>query len=164
VEILLVAVLMAVGLAGVVLPFMPGLPIIWGAALLYGVLTDFGGVALAAMVAITLLGLVGIAASVVLPERAGAAAGVSRRTRLLAGVLGLVGFFVIPVIGFVIGACLGVLLVQYQETEDWQNAVSTTIAVLKGFGIGVLAELGAGVMMVLVWVAWVIVARTQGVA
>lgn len=158
-EILLVALLMAVGLAGVVMPFVPGLPIIWGAALLYGILTGFGGVGLAAMIAITLLVLVGMAASIVLPERAGAAAGVSRRTRLLAGLLGLVGFFVIPVIGFVIGACLGVLLVQYQETEDWQNAVTTTIAVLKGFGIGLIAELGAGVTMVLVWVAWVIVSR-----
>jgi uncharacterized protein YqgC (DUF456 family) len=158
VEILLVALLMAVGLTGVVLPFMPGLPIIWGAALLYGILTDFGGVGLAAMVAITLLGLIGMAASIVLPERAGAAAGVSRRTRLLAGLLGLIGFFVIPVIGFVIGASLGVLLVQYQETEDWQSAVDSTIAVLKGFGVGLLAELGAGVTMVLVWVAWVIIA------
>jgi uncharacterized protein YqgC (DUF456 family) len=158
VEILLVALLMAVGLTGVVLPFMPGLPIIWGAALLYGILTDFGGVGLAAMVAITLLGLIGMAASIVLPERAGAAAGVSRRTRLLAGLLGLIGFFVVPVIGFVIGACLGVLLVQYQETDDWQSAVDSTVAVLKGFGIGLLAELGAGVTMVLVWVAWVIIA------
>ena len=157
-EVLLVALLMAVGLAGVVLPFVPGLPIVWGSALLYGVMIGFGGVGLTAMIAITLLALVGMAASIVLPERAGAAAGVSRRTRLLAGLLGLVGFFVIPVIGFVIGACLGVLLVQYQETEDWPDAVNSTIAVLKGFGIGLIAELGAGVMMVLVWVAWVLIA------
>lgn len=156
-EVLLVALLMAVGLTGVVLPFMPGLPIIWGAALLYGIMTDFGGVGLAAMIAITLLGLVGIAASIVLPDRAGAAAGASRSTRLFAGLLGLVGFFVVPVIGFPLGACLGVLLAQYRQTDDWDAAVNSTIAVLKGFGVGLLAELGAGLMMVLVWVAWVLI-------
>ena len=155
-EILLVALLMALGLAGVVLPFLPGLPIIWGAALLYGVLTDFGGVGWGAMIAITLLAAVGMAAGLVLPDRAGAAAGASRRTRLFAGLLGLVGFFVVPVIGFPLGACLGVLLAQYRQTEDWDSAVSSTVAVLKGFGAGLLAEMAAGLTMVLVWVAWVI--------
>lgn len=156
-EVLLVAVLMAVGLAGVVLPFMPGLPIVWGAALLYGIMTGFGNVGLAAMVAITLLGLVGLAASIILPERAGAAAGASRSTLLFAGLLGLVGFFVVPVIGFPLGACLGVLLAQYRQTDDWDAAVNSTVAVLKGFGFGLLAELGVGVTMVLVWVAWVVI-------
>lgn len=156
VEILLVALLMALGLAGVVLPFLPGLPIIWGAALLYGILTEFSGVGWAAMVAITLLAIVGMAAGLVLPDRAGAAAGASRSTRLFAGLLGLVGFFVVPVIGFPLFACVGVLLAQYRRTEDWNGAVNSTIAVLKGFGVGLLAEMAAGLTMVLVWVAWVI--------
>lgn len=152
--ILLPALVMAVGLAGVVLPFVPGLPIIWAGALLYGLTTMFGGVGWTAMTAITVLGLLGIAASLVLPDRAGAAAGASTSTRLFAGVAGIVGFFVIPVVGFVIGACLGVLLAQYRRTADWDGAVRSTVAVLKGFGVGMLAELAAGVAMVLVWVAW----------
>jgi uncharacterized protein YqgC (DUF456 family) len=155
-EILLVAVLMAFGLAGVVLPFVPGLPIIWGAALLYGIMTGFGGIGWTAMIAITLLVVVGMVASIVLPDRAGAAAGASPGTRLFAGLLGLIGFFVIPVVGFPLFACLGVLIAQYRETDDWQGAVDSTVAVLKGFGVGILAELGAGLAMVLVWIAWVV--------
>lgn len=155
-DILLPAVLMALGLAGVVLPFLPGLPIIWGGALIYGITTTFGSVGWAAMIAITLLGVIGMAAGFVLPDRAGAAAGASRSTRLFAGVLGLVGFFVVPVIGFPLGACLGVLAAQYRRTDDWDGAVRSTVAVLKGFGVGMLAEMGAGFAMVLVWVAWVI--------
>lgn len=155
VQVLLIGLLMAIGLGGVVLPFVPGLPIIWGGALLYGFAAGFGGVGWTAIVAITLLGLVGLAASFVLPDRAGAAAGASRSTRLFAGVAGIVGFFVIPVVGFVIGACLGVLLAQYRRTADWDGAVRSTVAVLKGFGIGMVVELVAGVAMVLVWVAWV---------
>ena len=155
-EILFVALLMAVGLAGVVMPFVPGLPIIWGAALLYGFMTSFGSIGWTAMTAITLLVIVGMAASIVLPDRAGAAAGASRATRLFAGLLGLLGFFVIPVVGFPLFACLGVLIAQYRETDDWQGAMDSTVAVLKGFGVGILAELGAGLAMVLVWVAWVV--------
>lgn len=155
-EVLLIAVLMAIGLAGVLVPFLPGLPIIWGAALLYGIVTEFGSVGVTAMIAITALAAVGIAASLILPDRAGVAAGASRATRLFAGLLGLVGFFVIPVIGFPLGACTGVLIAQYRETDDWDSAVRSTVAVLKGFGVGLIAELAAGTAMALVWVAWVL--------
>ena len=155
-EVFVIALLMAIGLTGVLLPFLPGVPIIWGAALLYGLLTDFGGVGATAMVAITILAVIGLAASIVLPDRAGVASGASRSTRLFAGALGVVGFFVIPVVGFPLGACAGVLIAQYQHTADWQAARESTIAVLKGFGAGVIAELGAALAMVLVWVSWVI--------
>lgn len=147
---------MAIGLAGIVLPFVPGLPIIWGAALLYGFSTAFGGLGVTAMIAITVLAAIGIAASVVIPDRAGVATGASRSTRLFAGVLGLIGFFVIPVIGFPIFACIGVLIAQYRETAEFDAAMRSTIAVLKGFGAALIAELGTGMAMVLVWVAWVV--------
>lgn len=155
-EILVVAVLMAIGLAGVIIPFLPGLPIIWGAALLYGYLTAFDGLGWTAMAVITVLAGMGIAASLVLPDRAGRGAGASRSTRLFAGVLGVVGFFVVPVIGFPLGACAGVLVAQYRQTADLDGAVRSTVAVLKGFGAGLVAELGAGLSMALVWVAWVL--------
>jgi uncharacterized protein YqgC (DUF456 family) len=151
-----IGLLMAIGLVGVIMPFLPGLPIIWGAALLYGFLTDFGALGWTAMTAITLLGALGIAASYVIPERAGAASGASRSTRLLAGVTGVVGFFVIPIIGFPIGACAGVLLAQYRQTADFNEATRATVNVLKGFGIGMVAELGTGLVMVLVWAAWAV--------
>lgn len=155
-EILVVAVLMAVGLAGIILPFMPGLPIIWGAALLYGFLTGFGRLGVTATIAITVLAALGIAAAFVLPDRAGVASGATRSTRLFAGVLGIVGFFVVPVIGFPLFACAGVLIAQYRETAEWDTAVRSTVAVLKGFGAGLIAELGAGLAIVLVWVSWVV--------
>ncbi len=155
-ETFVVALLMAVGLAGVILPFLPGLPIIWGAALLYGFLTDFGGVGWTAMAVITVLAGLGIVASILLPDRAGRGAGASRSTRVFAGVLGLVGFFVVPVIGFPLGACAGVLLAQYRQTADLDGAVRSTVAVVKGFGAGLVAEFAAGFSMALVWVAWVL--------
>lgn len=152
----LIGILMAIGLAGVIVPFVPGLPIVWGAALLYGLLNGFGALGWTAMAAITALAALGMAASFVLPERAGAASGASRSTRLFAGVTGVIGFFVIPIVGFPIGACAGVLLAQYRETADLADATRATVNVLKGFGVGLIAELGSGLAMVLVWAAWVV--------
>jgi uncharacterized protein YqgC (DUF456 family) len=156
VDVAAIALLMAVGLAGVILPFFPGLPVIWGAALLYGFLTEFGSLGWTAMGVITVLAAIGIAASLILPERAGTASGASRSTLVFAGVTGVIGFFVIPVIGFPIGACLGVLLAQYRETADPAEAMRATVAVLKGFGAGLVVEFGAALAMVVVWVAWVV--------
>jgi uncharacterized protein YqgC (DUF456 family) len=39
-----VLVIMIIGLAGVILPVLPGIPLIFGAAVLYGILTRFEGV------------------------------------------------------------------------------------------------------------------------
>lgn len=156
VVILLIGVVMAIGLAGVILPFMPGLPIVWFGALAYGVLVGFTGTGIVAMVVITVLAGLGIAATVVLPARSGRASGASFGTLLLAGLVGVIGFFVVPVIGFPLGACLGILVSQYHCTGEWDAAWRSTIAVIRGFGIGLLTELGAGVAMIIVWVVWVL--------
>lgn len=150
----LVAALMLIGLAGIVLPFMPGIPILWGAALLYGIVVGFGGLGIAAMVAISVLAVIGIAAGLILPERAGTASGASPGALTFGLILGVFGFFIIPVIGFVVGASVGVLLAQYRDTQNWGRARRSTIAVLKGFGAGLIAELFAGITIVAVWAAW----------
>lgn len=154
--VVLVAVAMVIGLAGVVLPALPGVPLMWIGALVYGIVAGFGTIGIAAMAAITVLTALGVAAGLVLPQRAGQASGASSGTLTFAFLVGLVGFFVIPVLGFPIGAVLGVLVAQFRETGEWGAAWDSTIAVLKGFGAGVIAELGAGIGIVVVWVAWVV--------
>ncbi|MCA1708963.1 MAG: DUF456 domain-containing protein [Actinobacteria bacterium] len=73
------------------------------------------------------------------------------------GILGgIVGFFVIPVVGLPVGAALGVFLAERSRTPDSAAAWHTTKELIVGFGLGVLAELVAGIGMVLVWVGWVI--------
>jgi uncharacterized protein YqgC (DUF456 family) len=77
---------------------------------------------------------------------------------LVAGAAGgLVGFFLIPVVGLVIGAILGVLIAEYNRTNEWTVAWVTTRAVVLGFGLGVAAQLLAGIVMIAIWVAWVLI-------
>src|SRR5688500_3847373 len=96
----LAGVAMQVGLAGTVVPVVPGLRLLWLAGLLYGIAVGFGSVGTAAFVAMTVLAAAGTVAGVVLPHRAAGAAGAARPSLLLGLVAAVVGFFVVPVVGF----------------------------------------------------------------
>jgi uncharacterized protein len=151
-----IALVMALGLIGTVIPGVPGLVIIFGAAVAYGVVDGFGALGVGALVGAGVLMVLGIAAGYVLPHRAGVLAGVPK-TSLRLGIAGaIVGFFVIPVLGLPIGGAAGVLLGEQRRLGDWGAAWATTQKVLVGFGIGALAEVVAGVLMIATWVVWVL--------
>jgi uncharacterized protein len=156
--VVLVGLAMAVGLLGTLLPLLPGLPIIWAAALVYGLVDGFGGVGSAAFALITLLAAAGIVAGLVLPHRRVAARGAPFSTVAAGVALGIVGFFVIPIVGLILGAVAGVLLAERARTGDWVTAWATTKDLIVGFGIGVAVEFGAGLAMILSWAAWLLLA------
>ena len=155
--IVIVALVMAVGLVGVVFPFVPGLPLIWGAALAYGLLEGFDTAGWIAMVVITVVMVGGMAAKIVLPKRRASASGAPTSTLVIASIAGIVGFFLIPLIGLPLGAVAGVLGAEYRRTEDLEAAWRSTKQVIVGFGIGAMFEMGAGFVMIVVWVVWVLV-------
>lgn len=151
-----IALVMAGGLIGVLVPFVPGLPVIWGAALFYGWVEGFGTVGWVAMVLITGLLVAGSVAKLVIPQRAASAGGALRSSILVAAVAGLVGFFVIPVVGLPLGAVAALYAMEYRRTGDGARAWRSTKAAIVGFGIGVLVELGAGMLMIASWAGWVL--------
>ena len=156
VTIVTVGAAMAIGLLGILVPFVPGLPLIWAAALGFGLVEGFGSTGSVALIAISIVGLIGIAAAVALPARRAGVSGAPRST-LAAGTMGgLVGFFILPVIGFPIGAVIGVLIAEYNRTQQWDAAWASTKSVVVGFGIGILVQLAAGVIMIAIWLVWVL--------
>ncbi len=153
---LLVAVVMAVGLIGTVLPFLPGLGLIWLAAVAYGITTGFGAVGWVCLAVVTVVGAAGIAAGFVLPHRAARHAGAARISIVL-GLLGaIVGFFVVPVVGFPLGGALGIYVAEQVRLHDLRAAGRATWATIVGFGVGSLAQLAAGLAMVGCWAVWVL--------
>jgi uncharacterized protein YqgC (DUF456 family) len=151
----LIALLMAAGLIGTIIPLIPGLPIVWGAALLYGLSAGFDGPGWPAIVLITLLAVGGMIAGFVLPHRQLAAGGAPRATVVAAVVGGVAGFFLIPVVGLPIGAVAAAYLAERARTGNGRAAWTSTKNLIKGFGLGILVELAAGMAMVAVWIAWV---------
>lgn len=151
---LLVGLAIAVGVAGTLLPILPGLGLIWIAALVFGILEGFGIAGWTAMVIITGLAIAGTAAAIRVPQRAAAAGGISWKGQLLAVALAIVGFFVVPVVGAPIGFVAGVYLVARQQasTRAWEVTKSTLRALLVAAGL----QFVAGLAMALTWVVWAV--------
>jgi uncharacterized protein YqgC (DUF456 family) len=147
----LVALAVLVGLVGIVVPVLPGSVLILGAVLVWsienGSATAWGVFAVVA----TLL-VVGAVVKYAVPGRRLKSAGVPQRTLLLGGALGVVGFFVVPVVGLVLGFVLGVYLAEIQRVGRDAAWPSTTHA-LKAVGVSMLIELAAGMLAALTWFA-----------
>lgn len=145
-----VGVLMLVGLVGVIAPVLPGLLIVLGAGL-WWTIADGGGGRWAVFALMVVLAGCGTVAKYVLPARATAGRGAPWTTLLIGAIGAVVGFFVIPVVGLIIGGLLGIYLAELVRLKDWRAALDSTWAALVGIGVGMLVELTAGVLAALTW-------------
>ena len=149
-------VLVVVGLIGIVLPMIPGPILVVGGIAVWAVPRHdrVGWIVLGVAVGLTLLGLV---AKYLLPGRKLRAAGVPWWT-LGAGVgLGIVGFFVIPVIGLLLGFILGVFLAELARLGSVDAAWPSTRQALSAAGWSILIELGAGLLATAGWIVGMVV-------
>jgi uncharacterized membrane protein YeaQ/YmgE (transglycosylase-associated protein family) len=96
----------------------------------------------------------GFVAKYALPGRR--LAGRLPRSTLVVGVVGaVVGFVVLPPLGFLVGGVVGVYLAEVLRVGFGPESWRSTANVLTALGIGVLAELTAGVLMVATWLVGV---------
>ena len=146
----LVAVLLVVGLAGIVVPIIPGLLLILGGLLLWAIdlNTSTGWLVFAVAAAFLAVGTV---VKYVVPGRHLKSAGVPRSTLVFGGLLGIVGFFVIPVVGLFIGFVLGVYAAERRRLGASAAGPATRQA-LKAVGLSMLIELTASLLAVATWV------------
>lgn len=154
--LILVALAIAVGLAGILFPLLPGSLLVWAAIAVWAYLehTTVSWVVLG--VATAVLGA-GILVKYLWPARRMKAADVSGRTLAAGAVLGVVGFFVIPVAGLLIGFVLGVYLAELVQRRDQRRAWASTVHAVKGVALSVGVELLAALLAAAAWVVGVFV-------
>ena len=154
----LVALAMVVGLVGVAVPLLPGTALVLAAGVAWALLVAEDGAARWVVVAVmAALFAAGLVLKYALPGRR--LAGGLPRTTLAAGALGaVIGFFVVPVVGLLVGGVLGVYLAEARRVGPGAPARTSTVEVLKAVGLGILAELTAGVLMVGTWLVGVALA------
>lgn len=151
---LLTAVAIAIGLAGVVVPILPGTLLILTAMLVWALSVAEPTGWLVFSIAAVLLAT-GTVVKFALPGRNMARAGVPNSTLLLGAVIGVVGFFVIPVIGLVIGFVLGVYVAEVRRVGEGA-ARRTTVSALKAVGLSMVIELVAGLLAAMTFVVGVV--------
>ena len=146
-----------VGLVGTVVVVVPGIVVVWGSVLVWALLGEnpyrwwvlaFATVALMASTVLKYL----------VPGRRLSDAGVPGWTLALAGVAGIVGFFVIPVVGFFVGFVLGLLGAELVRLRDMSVAWPATRSALGAVGLSVAIELFAGMLITTGWVAALLLA------
>lgn len=151
----LVAVAIAIGVVGVLVPVVPGALLVVAAVLVWalevGTTTAWIAFGLAA-------GLVAASqvAKYVVPGKRMRSGGVPRSSLLTGAVLGIVGFFVIPVIGLFIGFVLGVYAAERRRLSDRASARTSTRAALRAVGLSMLIELVGVLLAAAVWIAAVV--------
>lgn len=151
---LVTGLVILVGLLGIVLPVLPGLLLI--AVALVGWAVYVGGTVAWTVAAVGLLALaVGALVKYVVAGRHLRAKGVPRRTLVAGGLLGIVGFVVVPVLGLPLGFVLGIYLAEMQRLGREQAWPATRHA-LTAVGLAVLIELVAGLVATVAWVVGVV--------
>jgi uncharacterized protein len=153
----LAAVLILVGLVGVIVPLLPGPVLIWvGIGVWSFERGDLTGWVVLAVASVVLA--IGLVAKYLLPGRQLREAGVPWITLAVGALLGVIGFFVIPLLGLPIGFVLGVYLSEFirlgSNALAWPSTKEAVIAV----GLSMLIEFGAGLMAASVWLLAVIFA------
>jgi uncharacterized protein YqgC (DUF456 family) len=145
------AVLIAVGLAGVVIPVLPGLVLVWAGIAIWAFAEGSAGGWLVLGCATAVLGL-GLVLKYLLPGRRLREANVPWITLAFGVLLGVIGFFVIPVVGLPIGFVLGVYLAEIARLGSVQAAWPSTRAAVTAIGLSLMIELGAGLFAAAIWV------------
>ena len=146
---LVAGLVILVGLVGIVVPFLPGSVLILLAVLGWAV-DDGSGVAWVVLAAVSVLLLTGAVVKYVVPGRGLRASGVPNGSLLAGAGLGIVGFFVVPVIGLFLGFVLGVYLAEHRRVGG-ELAGPSTRATLKAVGLSILIELTAGLLAASAW-------------
>lgn len=151
---ILIGLAILAGLAGIVLPVLPGLLVEVAAVVLWAGV-EGGGRAWTVAIAAAALALVSQVVKYVIPGRRMREAGIPRRTLYIAGLLAIVGFFVIPVIGLPIGFVGGTYLAERQRLGT-DLAWPSTVASMRAVGLAIGIELTAGLLIAAMWLVAVI--------
>ena len=145
------AVLVVVGIVGIVLPVLPGLVLVVAGVAVWAVPRG-DAVAWTVLGIVVAIVLIGTVVKYLLPGRALRDSGVPGRTIAAGAVLGVIGFFVIPVVGLFIGFVLGVYLAELARLGGGGAAWPSTRRALAAVGWSVVIEMATGLLAAAVWV------------
>lgn len=146
------AVLIMSGLAGTVLPLLPGTLLVWGGIVLGAWIDDFTRVGATTVVVVSVLALLAWGQDYVAGLMGAQKAGASKQALLGAAVgtvaglfMGLVGVLFMPLVGAAVGESLA--------RKDQRRAVKVGLATWVGIMVGLIAKVVLAFVMVGIFVA-----------
>lgn len=148
--------LIVLGLAGTVLPLLPGTVLVWGGIVLGAWIDDFARVGMTTVVVVSVLAVLAWAMEYVAGLMGAQKAGASKQALLGAAVgtvvglfMGLVGVLFLPLVGAAIG--------EYVARKDQTRAVKVGVATWVGIMVGLIAKVVLAFIMVGIFVAALVI-------
>ena len=148
---LVAGVAILVGVLGVLIPIIPGLVLCWLGVVFWALLGDAGAGRWAVLGLATVIALAGMVVKYAWPGKRLKDTGVPTSSLAVGGVLGVIGFFAVPVVGLVLGFVLGIWLAERLRLGPGRAWPSTRGA-LGAVGLSMLVELAAALGIAVVWV------------
>ena len=132
--------LMTIGLAGVFLPFLPGVPLVWLGMFLYSAITNFTIISKTAVFIFLGFTALTIVVDIIAPL-IGAKKYEASKYGFLGASLGLVfGFFIFGPFGIILGPLLGAVAGEMLSGKDTTKSFHTALGVLIGLFAGMLIK------------------------
>lgn len=140
-------VVVAIGVAGVLLPVVPGAPLVFAGIVLVAWADHFTRIGAGTLAALGVLALLAFAA-----DYAAGVLGAKRMGATRWGILGAIAgtvvgiFFGLP--GLVLGPAVGAVALEYWKNPDLKKASKAGFGTVLGFAIGVAAKCAIVFMMI----------------
>lgn len=154
---LLVALVLLLAALGCVIPILPGGLLALGAITVWA-FVERGTAAWVVLGLAVLLIAAGQVVKYLWPGRRLARSDVHNLSLLVGTVAGIVGFFVVPFVGLMVGFVGGIYVAELVRTREGRVAWAGTVEALKATGLSVLVELASVLLVAAVWLAGVVVA------
>jgi len=150
-----VALAIAVGLVGILVPLLPGTLLIFLAVLVWAIVEHQLSAWVSLSVVTAILGA-SIVIKYVWPVQRMRAAEVGRWSVAAGAALGIIGFFVVPIVGLALGFVLGIFLAELMIRRNQRLAWASTVHAVKGVALAVGVELVGGLLAAAVWLVGVV--------
>jgi hypothetical protein len=140
---------MLIGFAGIILPFLPDLVLVFLGALVYGLYTGFSTVSLSVVIIFGVLAILSFLIDIISSTLGAKAQKASKWGQIGAVVGGLVGIFTSGIFGIILGPVLGVVLFEILFAKrNFNQALNAGLGSLVGFIFGSLLKLSLAVFMI----------------
>ena len=149
------ALVMVMGLFSLFLFVIPGLSVIWLAALAYGLLTGFDLTSTVLFLIITLLMAFGNIVDQLLMGAKAKQSGASWKSVILSMLAAFIGSLVFPPFGGIIAALAVLFVFEYLRLRDLRKASDSTGQMAIGCATAAAARFFIGLVMIALWVVWV---------
>lgn len=133
------ALLLIVGVMGTIFPILPGSLLTIGTLLVWAWVLGSTASWTAGVTGIV-LAVLGMSASAILTGRKMKREQIPRGPVLIGVAVGVVGMFVVPVVGLFLGFALGLLVAEFARRKDLASAWRASLEAMKSMGFGMLLE------------------------